>query len=320
MFKLNFDIPPSLDKIPLQDRLLLMGSCFSENLGQKLIDHKFQAFINPFGTIYNPISMFRLLEDAIDDNKEVDWVENSAIFYDWNAHSATSALSENDLIQQTLQKRSELKNWIKSTKWIITPGTAWVYRLKTNNKLVANCHKIPQKEFKKELLDLKEVESSFTKVQNKIQEINPKTQWLFTVSPVRHIRDGLHENNISKSVLVLGIESITKSFSNCHDFPSYEMVIDELRDYRFCEKDMIHPNQLATDYIWSRFRQTYFDRKTDEFIEQWSKINQAIQHKPAHPTSAQHQKFLKETISKLEQLAGKVDVSAEMDKLKDQLI
>ncbi len=320
MFKLDFDIPPVSPLINIKDKIILVGSCFSENIGYKLSDYKFNTLINPFGTIYNPYSILNLLEHSVTDNQEVSTIKNGEVYYDWDSHSMISELDENELVSKALEARRAMKEWIAISKWlIVSPGTSRVYEYESTGQIVANCHKVPQKEFTKRLLDTREIVEQFEFVYAKVKKLNPGLNWIFTVSPVRHFRDGLVENNHSKSILIQSIHEIIQKHDNCHYFPSYEIVIDELRDYRFYEQDWVHPNELAIDYVWDRFKKATMDNETQVFISKWKKMKSALGHKPFKASSKSHQKFIKETISRLEEFSQLVDVSPEIFYLRNQI-
>ncbi|MDH5382070.1 MAG: GSCFA domain-containing protein [Cyclobacteriaceae bacterium] len=320
MFTLDFNVPVSKTKISLKDPIILLGSCFSESIGRQLETHKFQTLVNPFGTIYNPASIFQMLYPELTDiEKKI--IKVHGIYHYWHGHSTLSALTLDELIKNIVSKHRLLQKSLQSSNWIIvTPGTSWVYRLKTTGEVVANCHKVPPYTFTKELLDVSTIVESFARVWNIIQQKKPSIQAMFTVSPVRHIRDGLVENNRSKAILIQAVHEIVSSQPNCHYFPSYEIVNDELRDYRFFDTDLVHPNSIAIEYIWQRLKESYFDSPTQQFVDKWAKIHKAIQHKPFYPSSELHQKFLKETIAKIKGLEDQADVSRELKHLQNQLI
>lgn len=319
MFQLNFDVSSNQNKINRRDKILMMGSCFSENIGSILSDYKFDVTLNPFGTIYNPYSIIHLLKHAIEGSLPAKPIQNGEIFYDWNAHSKISGLTQSELDEKRSEALYELKTRITEAKWaIITPGTAWVYHHITEDTIVANCHKIPQKEFEKRLLNPEQIVSQFKEVKHQVKKINPALKWIFTISPVRHIKDGLVENNQSKSVLHLATMEIVRDEENCYYFPSYEIAIDQLRDYRFYTKDLIHPNEVAIEFIWTQFIKSTMDEETKRFIEEWHTIRQAIQHKPLHPGAANHQNFINKTISKLKGFKD-LDTTKEIQQLQKQL-
>lgn len=314
---LNFDISESNQSIRLEDSIISIGSCFSENIGQNLIDHKFDCFSNPFGMIYNPISICESLNDEIDE----DWmVESQGVYFHWQAHGKIAGLTREEVKTQVLAVREELRKNIEHADWlIITVGSAYAYRQKSTGRIVANCHKIPQKEFKKELLTIKEITDKLTETLQNLKTLNPKLKTILTVSPVRHFRDGLVENNRSKGRLLEVVHTVSEGTEDVFYFPAYEIQIDELRDYRFYGKDHVHPSAEAIDYIWKRFGETYFDDDTSKFVEQWSHLRGAMNHRPIHPHSKEHQKFLQKTIERLELLSGKVDVSEEVSLLQKQI-
>lgn len=318
MFHLPFSIPPSKSQINFSDEIVFLGSCFADSIGDKLIENKFKTSSNPFGTIYHPLALFRILAGKIDPNSIV---ENQGIFYHWDAHGEVSTLEEPTLKSIVKKKQEQLQKQLHTANWlIITFGSAFAYRLKSSNELVANCHKVPSSEFDKELLSVQMICEKFQAIYKHLQEINPDLKIILTVSPVRHVRDGLVENNRSKARLIEAVHSMVEQYDACSYFPAYEIMIDELRDYRFYAKDKVHPSQEAIDYIWLKFSETYFDEPTQTFIKKWKNIQSVINHRPFHPQSKQHQELLKKTLTELSVLEYKVDVSAELSLLKNQLI
>lgn len=322
MFKLEFDIDPIESKVNLSDKVLMMGSCFSDSIGQKFRENKFDCEVNPFGTVYNPYSIFKILSESITGLYDLsNCVPFQGIYHYWDAHSKLSSSSVESLETKVNEAYQRVYDYIEKSKWIIiTPGTSFVYTYIPSQQIVANCHKIPNHEFEKSLLQPGQIVDQFTKLNALIYEVNPDIRFVFTVSPVRHVRDGLIQNNRSKGILHQAIHEIISTFNNCHYFPSYEIIIDELRDYRFYDKDMVHPNQLATDYIWDRFSKTIMDEETMGFLQQWKVITRALAHQPHHRESEAHQNFLRETVVKLSKLQDKVDVKKELTLLEKQII
>ncbi len=322
MFKLSFDVHPLSESFTQEQSVLLLGSCFSENMGQKFEAHKFTALTNPFGTIYNPLSIFRNLRLSLEQGDQSNHriTEHAGVFYSWDTHSAISSLNATELASNLDRVYANTGSFFESADWlIITPGTAWVYALEDSAEIVANCHKHPQHTFRKRLLTTEEIMEAFQATHALLQAANPNVQILFTVSPVRHIRDGLVENNQSKSILLTAVHEIIGQNPNCHYFPAYEIMIDELRDYRFYAEDMIHPSQQAIDYIWGKFVKAACTPDTQQFLSEWQKIRAALNHRPFHPQSEAHQQFLKVTLSRLERLSNVVDVQAEIATLKNQI-
>lgn len=315
--KLDFDPTPSSKKIGLQSKILLLGSCFSDQIGEYLVSNKFSTLTNPFGSIYNPHSIFKLLSDDVSTNR---LVESQGVYYHWDAHGMISGYSKSEVENDFEQRRNKTKSFLEKTDWlIITPGTSFVY-VHGEDGIVANCHKVPATKFEKRLLSIEEIVSQFNKLHAYLAQINPDLNILFTVSPVRHIRDGLVENNRSKAILIEAIHSLVDQWQNVSYFPSYEILIDELRDYRFYTEDMVHPSSSAVRYIWDKFVETYVDDEAVAFLSEWNKIKQAINHKPFQRASDAHQSFLKTTLLKLEKMNEKIDVSVEIKQLRNQII
>lgn len=316
VFKLDFNIRESSNKISIKDKSLLLGSCFSDEIGSKLTDNKLQSLSNPFGTIYNPYSIFKLIANKAKAN---DIIESQGVYYHWDAHGEISGLSGAETISFFEKRNNETQTFLEKCKWlIITLGTAIVYENQAGH-IVANCHKVPAKNFKKRFLNQDEITKQFASLHSHLLDINPLLNIVFTVSPVRHIRDGLIENNRSKAILIDAIHIITSQHKNTYYFPSYEIVMDELRDYRFFKTDRIHPTEEATDYVWNQFIQTYFDSEAKDFLQEWSKVKAAIHHRPFQPKSASHQAFLKSSLGKLQKLNEKVDLSVEIAQVRQQL-
>ncbi|MEM8939108.1 MAG: GSCFA domain-containing protein [Bacteroidota bacterium] len=316
--KLDLPIQSSFKKLKLSDAIYLIGSCFSDEIGKELILNKFRVLSNPFGTIFNPSSIFKILSGNIDPTNSV---ENNGVYYHWDAHSKVSSL-DFQRIQKTIQEKiTASEKFLEKSKWlIITFGTAWIYKQKSSKNIVANCHKVDTSEFYKELLDVKFIVDAFRDFKMHIIKTNPHINIILTVSPVRHTRDGLVENNRSKARLIEAVHDIVERFENVDYFPAYETMIDELRDYRFYATDLVHPSDQAVDYLWSRLAETYFSSETLSFIKEWQPIKTALNHKPFQPKSKAHQKFLKETLVKLEKLNEKIDLSVEIEEIKSQII
>ena len=319
MFQLNFQPDPLPEKIKTEHQILLIGSCFSENIGQKLKQGKWPICVNPFGTIYNPTSILRSLQLSLKEEKEHRLTENNNIHYSWDAHSYISATNQETLIQKLNLAYHETNNCLKNANWlIITLGSAWVYEY--DSEVVANCHKHPNRQFQKRLLKAQEIIHSFEVFVKQIHQVNPKLQILLTVSPVRHIRDGIVENNQSKATLINSVHELVQNHPSIHYFPAYEIMIDELRDYRFYAEDMVHPTEQAIDYIWKKFCETCMDKEAQDFVQQWGNLRKAIAHRPFHPETPEHQLFVRRTINKLRQFEKQVDITEELKSLTDQLI
>lgn len=310
--KLQTQIPlykQSDNLIDYNSNILLVGSCFAENMGNKFNYFKFQNVLNPFGILFHPIAIQTLLENVI--NKTV-YSENSIFFHNeqWHcfeAHSKLSKVSQEDLLQELNKEILTTYNQlIKATHVIITLGTAWVYRLKETNSVVANCHKVPQNKFTKELLSIKAIEQSVLAIINYIRQVNTNAAVIFTISPVRHIKDGFVENTQSKAHLISAIHNIINAKPNkSHYFPAYEIMMDELRDYRFYDSDMLHPNQTAIDYIWEKFINVWLSDNAIKTMAVVSAINKGLLHKANNPNTQAHKTFLEELKFKQADLQNK---------------
>lgn len=284
-----------------QEAILLLGSCFTENIGTKLIQSKFNVNINPFGIIYNPISIANSLTRIVNNQlySEQELSEHHKRWFSFDHHGSFSSFNKAECLAKINIEITCAHQHLQETKTIVvTLGTAWVYENIENKKLVANCHKIPAKNFTKRLLSVDEIVQSFSILVNTLKNI----QFIFTVSPVRHISDGLHENNISKSVLHLAIHQLINKLNNCHYYGAYEMVIDELRDYRFFKEDMIHPTNQAINYVWDKFASTYFNEQTNHLNQRIEKLQQAVLHRPFDFESESHQQFIKQQVLQMQQL------------------
>ncbi len=297
--KLQTTVPLEKADNPInyQSKLLLMGSCFVENMGGKLDYFKFQQLQNPFGILFHPLAIENLVQRSLEDLQysEAEVFEQDGIWHCFDAHSELRAQSQEALLQNLNQQLHETRLRLQNaTHIIITLGTAWVYWHKTTNKIVANCHKIPQKEFTKELLPIETIATSLQNVVEMVGEVNPEAQLIFTVSPVRHLKDGFVENQQSKAHLISALHKVLSPRAQSRGlnyFPAYEIMMDELRDYRFYGKDMVHPNALAVDYIWEKFKSVWIDEDCYSVMEEVDNIQKGLLHRPFNPDSEAHKKF-----------------------------
>lgn len=317
-FRTEFHPKPSGLQMGFDTKLLTIGSCFSENIGEKLRSGKIPALVNPLGTVYNPISIFKLLSnEPLDDDK---FVQVGGQWYHLDFHSQFSGRDKQTLNTVLQLKIKELSNFLSQAEIVfITLGTSYVYEWIESGAVVANCHKVPQKKFTKRLLSLEEMKSAFDHLKARMIEYNPSIQFVFTVSPVRHIKDGIAENQLSKSLLRVLCYELSLG-SQVSYFPAYEMMMDDLRDYRFYKTDMIHPSEMAEDYIWEKFQQTYFSDQTKKVLFEWAKIQASLAHRPFNLESENHQNFLKEQVKKLDVFSEYFDVEEERLLLQNQLI
>ncbi len=280
-------------EINYQHELMLLGSCFSDNIGDKLKEMKMNVSSNPFGISFNPHSIAHSISRII-ENKEYTAVENfNNLYFSFDHHSSFSSITKEETLLKINIALHEAHNKLKQANFLfITFGSAWVYRHTAQNRLVANCHKIPNKEFSKELLSIENITEFFNALIKELKEFNPKLNVVFTVSPVRHLKDGFIENQRSKSVLLECVHRIAEANSNCSYFPSYEMVIDDLRDYRFFKKDMLHLNEIGEDYVWEKFCDFYFSNETRAIQVEVQALNALLHHRVLNDTFLDNKKLL----------------------------
>ena len=296
-FSTKISIPKSNYPINYDSKIVSFGSCFAENMAEKFDYFKIRNTVNPFGIIFNPVSIEKLVLRIV---KREQFTENDIFFHNehWHCYEVHSDLShENseELLSNLNALLESTNNQItESTHIIITYGTSWIYKLKTTQEVVANCHKVPQVAFEKEILSLEIIEKSIQNTINYIRKVNPNCTIIFTVSPVRHLKVGFIENQRSKAHLITAVHQVTADY-----FPSYEIMMDELRDYRFYGPDMLHPNQVAIDYIWERFFETTISEASYPYMETVSSIQKGLAHRPFHPNSKSHQKFLEDIHRKI---------------------
>lgn len=296
------------NQIDYSSKVLLLGSCFSENIGEKFSYYKFQSTLNPFGILFHPLAIENLITRSI--NKEY-YNESDLYFHNeqWlclDAHSKLNNASKEALLTDlNAQIDNTHEHLTNATHVVITLGTSWVYRHIASDTVVANCHKLPQKQFLKELLSIDQITETLEAVISLVKVINPNISFLFTVSPVRHIKDGFVENTQSKSHLIAAIHQAVNPKNQKYYFPSYEIMMDELRDYRFYSADMLHPSELAVNYLWQKFTAIWLTKEALETSEMVASIQMKKNHRAFNPNSQAHQEFLLKLQSEIEVLARK---------------
>ncbi len=301
-FRIHVKAKKSEFEITHQDNLLSVGSCFSENIGAKLKNSGFNVNVNPFGVIFNPISISTILKDVFLRRKftSSDLYEYQSKYYSLQHHGSFKSVNKKELIDRLNSTNTEIYSNINPTSTlIITFGSAWVYELNETNEIVANCHKLPNNIFTKRLLTVDEILAAYQQILPKFKHV------ILTVSPVRHWKDGAVENTRSKSVLHLAIQRLEEQFSNVTYFPSYEIVVDELRDYRFFKEDMLHPNEQAINYVWEKFQDVYFSEKTLQInrkVEQFNKLRNHRVIDGDEDLIKQHQSKLEEEFKKVKEV------------------
>ncbi|MBC7693954.1 MAG: GSCFA domain-containing protein [Burkholderiales bacterium] len=295
-FHLNYKPAVSLKKIIHEDHVLLIGSCFSENIGLKLSDHKFKVDSNPFGIVFNPSSIAKGINRIVNKNyfTDRDVLQYDGKWISFESHSSISASTKEEILNTLNGIIDTWHEKIKSAKWlVITFGSAYAYRHSAQNIIVSNCHKLPQSLFEKQLLEPTDIVSEQSALLKILHQFNAELNVLYTVSPVKHLRDGVVENSLSKSILIQSVHQLVKDNKNCVYFPAYEIVSDDLRDYRFYESDMAHPNKQAIDYVWKRFSEVYFNEVTCSINERVMQIQQAFNHRLFDQLSPTSIKFKK---------------------------
>ncbi|WP_264552084.1 GSCFA domain-containing protein [Flavobacterium sp. N2038] len=309
-FRTQIPISKSNNPIDYNSKILSIGSCFAENMAEKFDYFKFQNETNPFGIIFNPVSIENLFRRVCEKNffQEKDVFFHNERWHSFEVHSDLSNADRQELLETLNKAITETNKQIKeATHIIITLGTSWIYRNNESEEIVANCHKVPQKQFSKELLPVEIIEESIQNTIDLIQHINPEINFIFTVSPVRHIKDGFVENQLSKSHLFTALhKTFDFRLSTFNYFPSYEIMMDELRDYRFYNEDMLHPNQIAIDYIWKLFSENYVSENSFSVMKEVDEIQKSLRHRSFNPDSDQHIKFLEKLQKKIGLLGEKL--------------
>ncbi len=324
-FHLEFIPKPLNDKISHCHKLMLMGSCFTENIGDKLLAHKFRVLQNPNGILFNPVSVRNAIENYV--NKKVifpsDLFYLNECFHSWDHHSRFSSRVADIAVNNINQSTETAHEYLKTADVLmITYGSAWIYELtgKAANAatmgVAANNHKAPADWFNRRLMMPDELRANLNAVISKLQTFNPQLKILFTISPVRHLREGFVENNRSKAALIAAVHDAVEKFENVYYFPAYELVIDDLRDYRFYAEDMVHPNYAATNYVWEKFVGSCIDEPSQQLMKIINEINAAKSHKPFNPESAAHAAFKAKNLEKVLFLAEKFPyINFEVEKL-----
>lgn len=307
--------------IDLHHKVATLGSCFADQFGQWMKTNKFEVLVNPFGTTYNPVSIHQLILSSVEnDLDESLFLERDGSWYHHHYHSSWTASTREQLDQAIRKQQQLIKEFIHHTDiLILTYGTAWVYQIQKNNALVANCHKVPANVFAKKILEEKEILASFDELYKKLRTLHPTLRIIVTVSPVRHTKDTLELNSVSKGLLRWMCHTITERYDYVEYFPAYEIMMDDLRDYRFYERDMIHPSAEARDYINQNFSDRYFTPETKQLIKSLNEIQKALAHRPFQIAAPAHQKFLKETLHKLESMKSIVSVEEEIKLVQSHL-
>ncbi|GAB4043704.1 GSCFA domain-containing protein [Spirosoma litoris] len=310
-------------RIGLNSQIVTIGSCFAEVMGQRLVDAKLSVLNNPFGTIFNPVSISKLVTMALSGTSpdENGYLERDGVWFHYDFHSSLWANNQAELRDKLIACLMHTSEAIRKADFLfLTLGSAMVYRHIETGKVVANCHKMPGALFEKYLYQIDHLRDDMTRLLKTFHKVNPKLKVLLTVSPVRHTRDTLPLNNVSKSILRVISHELTVWNDWITYFPAYELMMDDLRDYRFYEADLIHPNTQAHDYIFGKFAECAFDPDLRNFISKWTQISKSLAHRPLYSSnSPAHRQFLIKLIAELETMSKRIDVSAELAEVQGRL-
>lgn len=323
-FHYEFDIKSLPQPINHTHKLFLIGSCFTENIGEKLKKHKFTVLENPNGILFNPVSVAEAVINVVENKQytEADLFNYNEAWHSWQHHSRFSGITPEDALQKINDATQQAHEFLKKADYVlITLGSAWVYTLTDKalnakpGTVAANNHKAPADWFERRLMDVGQVITVLGTMLDRLGALNPNINVIFTISPVRHLREGVIDNNRSKAVLITGVHYMIEQLKKLYYFPAYELVIDDLRDYRFYAEDLVHPNYYATQYVWEKFVDACMSDDTKKLMEEIASINLSYNHKPFNATSSMHKKFLAinyEKVKLLQEQYSNLDFSIEL--------
>jgi hypothetical protein len=321
-FRTEFAVPPLPFRLTPSSRVVALGSCFAEVLGNRLNQNKVRTTLNPFGTIFQPLALFNLLEKALrgDGPDERLFLQRDGRWVSFEAHSAVWGRTPDELAAVFREKLQALRaDLLAADVLLLTLGTAWAWRLTEPPAYVANNHQQPTARFERDLLSVKDVCKAFANLNSQLSMLNSQLKIVLTVSPVRHGRDGMLDNAVSKSVLRAACHYLTVDFPDVSYFPAYELLLDDLRDYRFYAPDGLHPNEVAQDYIFGKFADAAFSEELKTFAREWEGIRRALGHRPSDEASPAHRAMLEKLKRQLQGLAGRAEVSAELAEVEARL-
>ncbi|MCY7350755.1 MAG: GSCFA domain-containing protein [Cytophagaceae bacterium] len=321
-FRTEFPISSPDFRLKPGSRVVAMGSCFADTMGNHLKANKLRTSINPFGTIFQPLALFDLLMKAIVNGlpDERLFLQRDGRWFSYEAHSSVWGTTKEELLANFQQKLTQLHDDLQQADvLLLTLGSAWAYRLNEPPAYVANNHKQPATKFERDLLSVKDVCKAFGILNSQFSTFNSQLSIVLTVSPVRHARDGMPDNAVSKSVLRAACHYLTTDFPDVYYFPAYELLLDDLRDYRFYGPDLVHPNEVAEQYIFGKFAEACFSPELSTFVQEWAGVRRALAHRPFDETSTAHQVFLEKLKTQLETLANQMDVREEIAQIEARL-
>ena len=311
IFRTTVDIQPSETKITYGDSTMFLGSCFAAYIGEQMRFRKMPAMINPSGTIYNPESILTTINNIISNKRAIidDLYNFNGVWISFNHYTDFSSENPDKLLDKINEQNEKAFTFLKNASFLfITFGTARVYRFKKTGALVSNCHKIPNVNFDSELLLVESIVDRWKPVLDELSVFNPKLKVIFTISPVRHWKDGAYGNQLSKSVLFLAVDELMKYKTNPSYFPAYEIQMDDLRDYRFYANDMLHPSSSAVDYIWEKFSEIYFEKSTIELQLSVQKITKAVEHRIMTDSEIKKKMFAEKILKQINDITEKTDL------------
>ncbi|MGL5937424.1 MAG: GSCFA domain-containing protein [Phocaeicola sp.] len=300
--KTQVELPQKESEIRYSDQIVVLGSCFAKNIGKLLTTSKFQCEVNPFGVLYNPLSIAKSIEQLLEKREYThdDLFCSYGLWHSWMHHSSFSNTEADICLDQINERLLNASATLESTDvLILTWGTSFVYELNETGMIVGNCHKQPDSLFTRRRISVDEIVSTYEFLFEELLKQTPHLRIILTVSPIRHTKDGMHNNQLSKATLLLAIDKLQKRFENCFYFPAYELLLDELRDYRFYADDMLHPSSLAIQYIWEAFKSTYFRVDTTRLLKEWEEIEKALNHRPFNEESEGYRRFLTQLVLRI---------------------
>jgi hypothetical protein len=324
-FRTKVEFPASGEKIGYNSNCLFMGSCFTEEIGGRMLIHKFPVMVNPFGTLFNPASICDNLELLIEEKlfSGDDLFTHNGLWFSFSHYTGFDRPDKQECLAVVNKSLQEASSWIRQCDYIfITLGTAWTFVYKTTGRLVANCHKLPSGDFTRRLLEPGEIAERYDQMLMALKKINPRARVIFSVSPVRHLKDGAVNNQLSKSILLLAIHRLMKKHSSISYFPAYEIFMDELRDYRFYAADMLHPSETGSEYVWERFCDSWLDEPSKKTMAGVTAILKAVAHRPKQIDLPNLKKFSENLLKQIDQLTlsnPNLDFSPEIAILRERL-
>lgn len=308
IFSTEVNIPEFPWKIGYAKGVMFIGSCFSDNIGQKLVDLKFSADVNPFGVLYNPVSIANSLRYLISNRRfgETDLFQDQGIWNSFSHHSSFSDVNGEKALKKINERINSSHQFLKNAEFLmITFGTAWAYKLEGTDQVVSNCHKVSASKFSRVKLGVSEITADYQLLLDELWSFNPNLKIIFTVSPIRHWKDGAVGNQVSKSTLILAIDELLGTFAgrSCSYFPAYELVMDELRDYRFYAADMLHLSEVAVNYIFERFHSVLISKEAMQIVFRIGKIQKAMNHRPFKTDSPEYRHFVEANIQEIKTIS-----------------